>query len=153
MNDKVTKKEMIDYILSIETSAVSAADLKKKKVGEIKEIYDNLKSTYPDEGDNDNEGTEEEDCEEECSYKEHIRELIFNITLDTLMDKYNDFFRDTTGYKIDNEMEQAYPINGNWLNLCPNNLKLWGYWDMDRWENEKDKELAYHIKEKYGHNV
>ena len=98
----MNKKEMIDYILSIETSAISAADLKKKKVGEIKEIYDNLKSTYPDEGDNDNEGTEEEDCEEECSYKEHIRELIFNITLDTLMDKYNDFFRDTTGYKIDN---------------------------------------------------
>ena len=50
-------------------------------------------------------------------------------------------------------MEQAYHINGNWLNLCPNNLKLWGYWDMDRWDNEKDKELAYHIKEKYGHNV
>lgn len=147
----MNKKEMIDYILSIETSAVTAADLKKMKAGEVKDMYERLKSMRPDDGD-DEDGEDADGCEEECSYKEHIRELIYNITLDTLMDKFNDYFTGVSHYKIDNEMEQAFPIDGDWKNYNADNLKLWGNWEMERWTDEKDLELAKQIKEKYGFN-
>ena len=154
----MNKKEMIDYILSIETSAVSAADLKKMKASEVKDMYERLKSMRPDEGEGEDgedgedgiEGTE--DGEEECSYKEHIRELIYNMTLDTLMDNFNKYFQDTTNYKIDNEMEQAFPIDGCWTNFNTANIKLWGNWEMSRWTDENDLEFAKQIKERYGFN-
>ena len=69
------------------------------------------------------------------------------------MDKFNDFFKETTGYNIDSEMEQAMPINGIWINYDTNNLILWGNWDMSRFNDMNELELAKQIKEKYGFNV
>lgn len=144
---------MIDYILSIETSAVTAADLKKMKAGEVKELYETLKDTHPDEGDDEAEDEGTDECEEETTYKEHIRGVVFNHNTDILMDEFNKFFEKTTGYKVDSEMEQAMPINGIWINYDINNLKLWGNWDMSRFNDMNELELAKQIKEKFGFNV
>jgi hypothetical protein len=124
------------------------------KAVEVKQLYETLKSTRPDEGDEDDEedqGTDE--GEEETTSKEHIRGVIFNHNTDILMDKFNDFFKETTGYTLDNEMEQTFPANGIWINYDPTNLKLWGNWEMERWTDDNELEHANTIKNRYGFNV
>ena len=64
----------------------------------------------------------------------------------------NKYFQDTTNYKIDNEMEQAFPIDGCWTNFNTANIKLWGNWNYDRWTDESEVEFAKQIKERYGFN-
>jgi hypothetical protein len=54
---------MLDYILGIETFAVSAGDFKKKKSNEVKYMYEILKAMNPDEEGED--GEDGEECEEE----------------------------------------------------------------------------------------
>ena len=50
------------------------------------------------------------------------------------------------GHDIPSETEQAYPINGNWLNHAQDNLNFFGNWNTERWENESELELAKQIK-------
>jgi hypothetical protein len=50
-------------------------------------------------------------------------------------------------------MEQAFPANANWISFCPHNLKLWGNWEMERWTDMNELELAKQLKNRYGFNV
>jgi len=56
---------------------------------------------------------------------EQIRNLIYNDTLNKQMDKFNEYFEETTGYKFDGDF-QAIPKDNNWFNLTPENLSVYG---------------------------
>ena len=147
----MNKKEMIDIIVEL-SDEYPKSSLNKLKVEEVLEIYNKVVDEFEDEECDSAEDEVDEDIAEPNDRKT-IRRLIFNDIMDNQFNKFNEYFTSITNYKIDDEMEQAVPKDGCWTNLSPDNLKLYGNIDKQKYENADEEAIRKEMLMKYNYNV
>ena len=144
---------MIDIIVEL-SDEYPKSSLNKLKVDEVLEIYNKVVDEYEDEEcDSAEDEVDEEDEFGEPNNKKAIRRLIFNDIMDNQFNKFNEYFTSITNYKIDDEIEQAVPKDGCWTNFSPDNLKIYGNINKQKYEDAEQEEIRKEILTKYNYNV
>ena len=147
----MNRKEMIEIILEL-TDEYPKSSFSKMKVDEVLEIYTKVVAEFEDQQCDSADDEADEDVEEPNN-KKAIRRLIFNDIMDNQFNKFNEYFTSITNYKIDDEMEQAVPKDGCWTNFSPDNLKLYGNYKKDKYENADEETFRKEMLMKYNYNV
>jgi hypothetical protein len=147
------KLDMINAIID-KNPSYDLKDLKKKKANEINDIYNELfpKEDLTDIDPNElrhynmlkNTGDEDDPCCKTC-----IRSMIIHKTFDKLFDKWNSYFFEIENYEIDDEVEQAFPRDGNWYNFNPANISLYGLTQKPKFETTKEEVKRIELLVKY----
>jgi hypothetical protein len=147
------KIDMINAIID-KNSSYDLKDLKKKKVDEINDIYNEL---FPKEDLTDIDYNELRQYnmvkgvgdENDPSSKTNIRRMIIDKTFDRLFDKWNSYFFEIENYEIDDEVEQAFPRDSNWFNFNPSNICLYGLTQKPKFETTKEEVKRVGLLVKY----
>ena len=147
----MNRKEMIEIILEL-SDEYPKSSFSKMKVDEVLEIYKKVIDEFEDEECDSADDEVDEDIAEPNDRKT-IRRLIFNDIMDNQFNKFNEYFTSITNYKIDDEMEQAVPKDGCWTNFSPDNLKIYGNINKQKYEDAEQEEIRKEILTKYNYNV
>ena len=145
----MNRKEMIEIIVEL-SDEYTKSSFTKMKVDEVLEIYTKVVAEFEDQQ-CDSADDEVDENLEELNNKKAIRRLIFNDIMDNQFNKFNEYFTSITNYKIDDEMEQAVPKDGCWTNFSPDNLKLYGNIDKQKYENADEEAIRKEMLMKYNY--
>lgn len=140
---------MIEIIVEL-SDEYTKSSFTKMKVDEVLEIYTKVVAEFEDQQ-CDSADDEVDENLEELNNKKAIRRLIFNDIMDNQFNKFNEYFTSITNYKIDDEMEQAVPKDGCWTNFSPDNLKLYGNIDKQKYENADEEAIRKEMLMKYNY--
>jgi hypothetical protein len=152
----MNRKEMIEIILEL-SDEYPKSSLSKMKVDEVLEIYTKVVAEFENEqcdsAEDEVDEVDEVDEFGEPNNKKAIRRFIFNDIIDNQFNKFNEYFTSITNYKIDDEMEQAVPKDGCWTNFSPDNLKLYGNYKKDKYENADEETFRKEMIMKYNYYI
>ena len=141
---------MIDIIVEL-SDEYTKSSFTKMKIDEVLQIYNKVVAEFEDEQCDSAE--DEVDDIDDINDRKTIRRLIFNDIMDNQFNKFNQYFTSITNYKIDDEMEQAVPKDGCWTNFSPDNLKLYGDINKNKYENTDEETFRKEMLLKYNYNA
>lgn len=143
---------MIDIIVEL-SDEYTKSSFTKMKIDEVLQIYNKVVAEFEDEQcDSADDEVDDIDINDDDN-KKNIRRLIYNDIMDNQFNKFNDYFTSITNYKIDDEMEQAVPKDGCWTNFSPDNLKLYGDINKNKYENTDEETFRKEMLLKYNYNA